>query len=351
MKIDAFDYELPDEKIAKYPPEDRGTTKLLVVDRNSGGIMHRSYSDIIDYLNPNDLLLLNDTKVIKARLLGTKETGGRVELFLTERHNDYSNLKTHKVLYKGRLKVGDIVTVGTFRIVVDAISDGTATVTTDVDLYDICEEYGEVPIPPYLHRNAEEIDISRYQTVFAEYSGSVAAPTASLNMTEELLSAIKQKGVSIEELTLHVGRGTFTPVRVENIEDHIMHEEYYEIPESTIAAIQTTKSRGYSITAVGTTVTRAVEHASRKILDFRLEIVDTIREKQDGVSGEADIFIYPGYEFAIVDHLLTNFHAPRSTVLLLTAAFTTPELLKQAYQEALENDYHFLSYGDSMLIL
>ena len=350
MNITEFDYTLPEENIAKVPPKKRGSTKLLVLNRKTGKIEHSRYYNLHKYLQPGDLVLLNDTKVLKARLLGTKQTGGKVELLILEKHKDN---KFSKVIYKGKLKQGDIVNLKTvssqptkYKITIEKLlENGIALISSNEDLEKIAQDIGTIPIPPYLHREATKEDEIRYQTVFAKILGSVAAPTASLNFTNELKEKLIAKGVEIKYITLHVGLGTFMPVRETNVEKHKMHQEYYEISSDVIKAIKKVKSsKNRRVIAVGTTVTRALEHASNKILNENLKEPSPIRD-------EADIFIYPGYEFKIADVLLTNFHAPRSTVLLLASAFAGKDLLFKAYQEALNNDYKFLSYGDSMLIL
>ena len=339
MKVSDFDYTLPEERIATYPPEERGSTRLIVLDRAAQSITHSAYAALHEQLRPGDLLVLNNSKVIRARLIARKPTGARIELMLLEKHEGVQNL----ALYRGRLRIGDRLLAHGAELVVEALpSDGIAQLScVTTSLAALFEAHGSVPIPPYLKRDAEELDRERYQTVFAELPGSVAAPTASLNLTDELLDKIRAKGVEVAHVTLHVGLGTFLPIRAESFEEHVMHREFYNIPASTARKIGDAKAADGRVVAVGTTVTRALEHAAPKLLDS-----DFTQE----VSGEADIFIYPGYTFKIIDALLTNFHAPRSTVLMLTAAFAGTELLKRAYQEALDNNYKFLSYGDSMFI-
>jgi len=277
--------------------------------------------------------------VIRARLIAHKPTGARIELMLLEKHEEAQNL----ALYRGRLRIGDRLLAHGVELSVEALpSDGIARLSCATgNLADLFDAHGSVPIPPYLKRDAEELDRERYQTVFAELPGSVAAPTASLNLTDELLDKINAKGVGIAHVTLHVGLGTFLPIRSERFEEHVMHREFYNIPQTAARKIGETKASGGRVVAAGTTVTRALEHAAPKLIEsgFTQE-----------VSSEADIFIYPGYEFRIIDALITNFHAPRSTVLMLTAAFAEKELLMRAYHEALDNGYRFLSYGDSMFI-
>ncbi len=339
MKVSDFDYTLPEERIAIFPPEERGSTRLVVLDRAAGTITHSAYASLYEWLRAGDLLVLNNSKVIRARLIARKPTGARIELMLLEKHEGEQNL----ALYRGRLRVGDRLLAHGAELTVEALpSDGIARLSCATgNLTDLFEAHGSVPIPPYLKRDAEELDRERYQTVFAELTGSVAAPTASLNLTDELLDKVRAKGVDIAHVTLHVGLGTFLPIRSETFEEHVMHREFYNIPKATARKIGAAKTSGGRVVAVGTTVTRALEHAAPKLFDggFSQE-----------VSGEADIFIYPGYIFRIIDALLTNFHAPRSTVLMLTAAFAGTELLQRAYQQALDNGYRFLSYGDSMFI-
>lgn len=314
---------------------------MLVLNRNTKDLEHRSYADITDYLQPGDVLVLNDTKVIKARLLAKNSKSQLRELLLLE---DHHTLDTHerKALYRGKLHEGELLMVGNKPIRVDEVIDGgIAKISSDIPLLSIAETTGAVPLPPYMHRDANKEDIERYQTVFAREPGSVAAPTASLNFTKKLEQTLRDKGVQIAYLTLHVGLGTFLPIRSDDIEAHDMHSEYFVISKETIEIIQSAKRNSGKIVALGTTVARTLEFAHHQILD----------EKPAHISGEADIFIYPGYAFKTLDGLLTNFHAPKSTVLMLAAAFAGWNTLLRAYEEAINKDYAFLSYGDSMLIL
>ncbi|NTU59078.1 MAG: tRNA preQ1(34) S-adenosylmethionine ribosyltransferase-isomerase QueA [Chlorobiaceae bacterium] len=340
MRVSDFDYVLPEDRIAYYPPTERGTTRLLVLDRAKGEIGHSTYASLDTRLQPGDLLVLNNSRVITARLMARKSTGARIELMLLEKHQGEQEL----ALYRGRLRKGDrLLTNGSELVVEELPDDGVARLSCSTgSVSALFGEHGAVPIPPYLKRDAEALDRERYQTVFAEPPGSVAAPTASLNITDDLLQRLRAKGVEIAQITLHVGLGTFLPIRSETFEEHVMHREFYRISAQTAMQISKAKEAGRRVVAVGTTVTRALEHASSRLVETGF---------QEEVSGEADIFIYPGYRFRIIDVLLTNFHAPRSTVLMLTAAFAGTELLQRAYQEALDNGYRFLSYGDSMLIL
>jgi S-adenosylmethionine:tRNA ribosyltransferase-isomerase len=345
MKLADYTYELPESAIALHPPDIRGASRLLVLSRSSGEIADDYYRNLADHLKSGDLLILNNTKVLPARLLARTEDGAERELLLLEQHGHKTDHHESLVMYRRKLRSGQMLMAGKATITIDEIfHNGTALVKSDTDLWELADEIGSVPLPPYMHRNEEPGDRERYQTVFAKEKGSVAAPTASLNLTEELLSGIKAKGVEIAELTLHVGLGTFMPIRVDDVTKHKMHQEYFEIPTSTIEAIKRTKEQGGRVIAVGTTVTRTLEYAADQISSFQGGTLETI-------SGEADIFIYPSYEFRVVDGLLTNFHAPQSTVLMMAAAFAGWDNLQNAYTHALKEKYTFLSYGDSMLIL
>ncbi len=337
MQLKDYDYELPEELIAQHPPKVRGTSRLLCLNRSSGQLQHKHYTDIMDFLEAGDVVVLNNTKVIKARLVALNMSGKERELLLIEKHGHDFGVHTHKVLYRGKIHDHEELKVHNYSLTVKEVLDGgLAIIESTEDLLDLSNKYGNVPLPPYMKRSATKEDIERYQTVFARDEGSVAAPTASLNFTEELEQKLRGKGVKIVYLTLHVGLGTFLPIRVDDVTKHKMHSEYFEIPKSTVEAIQNAKS----VLAVGTTVTRTLEYCADQILN----------EKPRNLSGEADIFIYPGYEFKVVTKLVTNFHAPRTTVLMLTAAFAGWNNLEKAYFEAINQKYAFLSYGDSMLI-
>jgi S-adenosylmethionine:tRNA ribosyltransferase-isomerase len=346
MKLSDYNYHLPKSLIADMPPTVRGSSRLLVLNRKSGTITDKKYSDIAEFLVPGDVLVLNDTKVIKARLTVVKSNGAKSELIILEKHSFdlFDQRKTwhhHRVMYRGKLNIGDKLRVESVEIVVTELQDGgLAIVQSDHDLLDVCEKYGEVPLPPYMHRRAMPIDEERYQTIWANEKGSVAAPTASLNMTDDIITTLLDKGVIVVYLTLHVGLGTFLPIRTEIIADHHMHQEYFQIPSQTVQIIQTAKSSGNRVIALGTTVARTLEYAH-----------ELINQKPIDVAGEADIFIYPGYKFQVIDGLITNYHAPKSTVLMLTAAFAGWDKLLPAYEQAVSQKYNFLSYGDSMLII
>ena len=342
MNLADFHYYIPERLIATEPPEQRGDARLLVLNRRTGAFADKHYADVVEYLQAGDVLVINDTKVIKARIIATKPSGGERELILVEKHGRTDDWHTHKVLYRRKLKVGDELFVNDNRLIMQEIlGDGLAVIQSSRDLLEIADEYGSVPLPPYMKRDATAADIERYQTVFAREQGSVAAPTASLNMTADTLAKLRDKGVIVTYATHHVGLGTLLPIRVDDVTEHKMHKEYFEVPAATIQAIRTAKASGHRVIALGTTVTRTLEYAHEQILAG--PVVD--------MSGEADIFMYPGYEFKTIDGLLTNFHMPESTVLMLTAAFTGWDKLKPAYLHAIEHGYRFFSYGDSMLIL
>lgn len=339
MLVSDYNYNLPEENIAVRPPKVRGTTRLLALNRKTGEITDSHYADLSDFINPGDLIILNDTRVMRSRVFTELPDGRARELVVLEKHDG----EIDHVMYRGKLHVGDKLTVKNVKddsktpdiiTVQEILGNGTATVTASRNLTDIVADYGNVPLPPYLHRDADDDDIKRYQTVWAKELGSAAAPTASLNMTKTLMQKLEDKGVQIKYLTLHVGLGTFLPIRSDNVEEHHMHSEWFHIPEDTLAAIEQTKKSGHRVIAVGTTVTRTLEYWA----------------KTGKTSGEDDIFIYPGFKFQAIDALVTNFHAPKSTVLMLTAAFAGWDHLKPAYEHAIKNGYKLLSYGDSMFI-
>ena len=335
-RLSDFDYHLPKELIAKYPVEPRDSCRLMVLDRKDGSIQHRIFRDIVDYLEEGDTLVLNDTKVIPARLKGKKKTGASIEVFLLRPLSDdvwealVKNLK--------RLKEGQEIIFGEdFRgELLEKEEDGKAKVRLiGNDINSLIKRYGHIPLPPYMEREDEEKDKNHYQTVFARKEGAVASPTAGLHFTQELLEKIKNMGVNVEFVTLHVGLGTFRPVTVEDFTKHRMHEEYYQIPDRTLEVIKQTKERGKNVVAVGTTVVRTLETYA-------------LTGKKEGFS---DIFIYPPYRFKMVDRLITNFHLPKSTLILLVSAFASREMILNAYNIAVKERYRFFSYGDAMLIL
>lgn len=342
MNTSDFHYDIPESLIADTPPAVRGNARLLHLDRKSGQIQDKNYADITTILQSGDVLIINDTKVIKARLMAQKTNGAMRELVLVEQHGRVDDWHRHKVVYRGRLRPGDTLHIGSHTVIVETIEgDGIATIKSQTNLLTIASEHGTVPLPPYMRREANARDIERYQTVWANHEGSVAAPTASLNMTAAMLETLSQNGVIVRYATLHVGLGTFLPIRVNDVTKHTMHKEYFEIPAKTVAAIQAAKKDGRRVIALGTTITRTLEYAHQSLR----------QEPPQELSGEADIFMYPGYVFRTIDGLITNFHAPESTVLMLTAAFAGWDKLQPAYQHAVAERYRFFSYGDSMIII
>ena len=336
MRVDEFDFHLPKELIAQKPAEPRDSARLMVLDRRTGKIEHRIFRDIVEYLNEGDLLVLNNTKVIPARLLGRKTTGAKVEVFLLEKIGE--GVWRCLVRPGSKLKVGSEVVFknGLTGKIIERLEDGTRLVEFSQKEDSEIFSAGEVPLPPYIENPS--VDPERYQTVYAKEEGAVAAPTAGLHFTKDLLKKIEDKGVRIAYVTLHVGLGTFRPVKVENVEDHEMEEEFFRVPRETVVLIRETKRAGKRVIAVGTTVVRTLETIAR------------LPEKEE-YSGKTDLFIYPPFEFKMVDSLITNFHLPRSTLLMLVSAFAGLDLIKKAYRIAVEERYRFFSFGDAMLIL
>ena len=342
MNLHDFYYDLPEELIAQDPLADRSSSKLMVLDKKTGRTEHRIFKDIIEYLNPGDCLVINDTKVIPARLIGEKEgTGAAIEVLLLKRKEDMAN--TWEVLVKPgkkarpgtRISFGDGKLVGE---VIDIVEEGDRLIQFSFDgiFEEILDELGQMPLPPYITHKLE--DKNRYQTVYAKHEGSAAAPTAGLHFTNELLAEIEAKGVKIARVTLHVGLGTFRPVKVENILEHHMHSEYYEVSEEAADTINSVRQSGGRIIAVGTTSTRTLE-----------SVADT-HGCIKPCRGWTDIFIYPGYEFKAIDCLITNFHLPESTLIMLVSALAGKDNVMAAYREAVENSYRFFSFGDAMFI-
>jgi len=340
MKTSDFDYELPEELIAQHPAAQRDHSRLLVMDKNTGAVEHRVFRDIVDYLHAGDVLVLNNTKVIPARIFGVKEGGtAKIEVLLLKRDDDLPNTWEVLVHPGKRAKVGTVIDFGEGRLKGEVIANTSAgrkvTFHFDGIFEEILEELGTMPLPPYIHEQLE--DQNRYQTVYAKVDGSAAAPTAGLHFTTELLETLRQNGIEIEEVLLHVGLGTFKPVSEEDIEDHEMHSEYYEISQETADRINKAKAEGRRIISVGTTSTRALESAAK---DGRLQ----------AGSGWTNIFIYPGYKWQIIDGLITNFHLPKSTLMMLVSALSTREHILAAYKEAVAQRYRFFSFGDAMFI-
>lgn len=340
MKTSDFDYELPEELIAQHPAAQRDHSRLLVMDKYTGAVEHRVFRDIVDYLHAGDVLVLNNTKVIPARIFGVKEGGtAKIEVLLLKRDDDLPNTWEVLVHPGKRAKVGTVIDFGEGRLKGEVIANTSAgrkvTFHFDGIFEEILEELGTMPLPPYIHEQLE--DQNRYQTVYAKVDGSAAAPTAGLHFTTELLETLRQNGIEIEEVLLHVGLGTFKPVSEEDIEDHEMHSEYYEISQETADRINKAKAEGRRIISVGTTSTRALESAAK---DSRLQ----------AGSGWTNIFIYPGYKWQIIDGLITNFHLPKSTLMMLVSALSTREHIHAAYKEAVAQRYRFFSFGDAMFI-
>jgi len=338
MKTQDFDFYLPSELIAQHPTQERTASRMLYLQGNSGQLTDQLFLDFPSHCNAGDLLIFNDTRVIKARLFGQKESGGNVEV-LIERvihsHLAYAHVRASRSPKIGsQMRLSDA-----FDVIVSARHDDLFELQFlgETSIFDLLEQYGSLPLPPYITHAATNDDEERYQTVFAKNLGAVAAPTAGLHFNETLLDSLKQKGVHIAYVTLHVGAGTFQPVRVDNISEHKMHSELYSIPPETAELIQRTKAQGKRVTAIGTTVLRALESAAQH------------SELKAG-DGETDIFITPGYQFKVVDRLFTNFHLPKSTLLMLVSAFAGVENIKKAYAHAVAQKYRFFSYGDAMLL-
>ena len=334
MRVEEFDYELPEELIAKYPAVPRHSARLMILDRSSQSIKHDTFWNLPDYLEEGDLLVFNDTKVIPARLYGRKPTGGKVEVVLT----DYIKPDLWKALVGGKkIRKGLKVEIAPdFEVeILEHIEEGKFLVRLiGENPLKLIDRYGHIPIPPYLKREEEEIDRRYYQTVFAREEGAVAAPTASLHFSEELLKKLEEKGIERTFITLHVSYGTFKPVKTEKVEEHRVDPEYVKVSEEAVERIIETKEKGRRVIAVGTTVVRALETKPFKSYE-----------------GWTDLYIYPGFEFRVIDALITNFHLPRSSLLFLVCAFGGKDFVLKAYREAVLKRYRFYSYGDGMLIL
>ena len=340
MKVSDFDYPLDESLIAQTPILKRDESRLMVLNRKTGEIEHKKFYDIIDYLNPGDALVLNDTKVIPARLIGEKEeTKATIEVLLLKDLGDDTWITLAKPAK--RIKLGTIVSFGGGLLKAKCIKiedDGIRHFKLIYEgiLLEILDKLGSMPLPPYIHEKLADKD--RYQTVYAKNIGSAAAPTAGLHFTKELLQKIEDKGVKVLFITLHVGLGTFRPVMVEDIKDHEMHSEYYSMSESVANALNETRKNGHKIIAVGTTSTRTLETIASKYQEFKAS------------SGTTNIFIYPGYDFKGIDALITNFHLPKSTLVMLVSAFSKKEYILNAYKIAQEEKYRFFSFGDAMFI-
>lgn len=340
MNVKDYDYDLPEELIAQDPLEDRSSSRLMVLDRQTGDVEHRHFTDILEYLHPGDCLVINNTKVIPARLFGVKEdTQAKIEVLLLKRkENDIweTLVKPGKKAKPGtKLVFGDGLLTAE---VVDVVEEGNRLIQFHYDgiFEEILDQLGQMPLPPYITHQLK--DKNRYQTVYAKYDGSAAAPTAGLHFTKELLQKVKDMGVDIAEVTLHVGLGTFRPVKVENVLDHHMHSEFYMVSQDAADKINRAKESGHRVIAVGTTSTRTLEAAA----DENGRLHET--------SGWTEIFIYPGYQFKVIDALITNFHLPQSTLVMLVSALAGREHVLHAYEIAVKERYRFFSFGDAMFI-
>lgn len=346
MRVEDYDYDLPEELIAQDPLLKRDESRLMVLGKESGEVTHRHFYDIKEYLRPGDCLVINNTKVIPARLYGVKaDTGAAVEVLLLKRHE--GDVWETLVRPGKKCRVGAKLSFGDGRLtaeVVDIIEEGNRMIKFSYDgiFEEVLDSLGEMPLPPYITHKLE--DKNRYQTVYAKYEGSAAAPTAGLHFTKELLEEIKAMGVDIAEVTLHVGLGTFRPVKVENILEHHMHSEYYEVSKEACDIINATKKRGGRVISVGTTSTRTLESAAESKIDGKQSLLMP-------KSGDTEIFIYPGYDFKVIDGLITNFHLPQSTLIMLVSALAGREHVLSAYAQAVEERYRFFSFGDAMLII
>lgn len=346
MQLSDFNYQLPEELIAHFPAEKRSQSRLLCLDASTGKIEHRKFNQFLDYVNEKDLLVFNNTRVIPARLYGRKESGGKVEILIERVMKDNCVLaqiraskspKPGGLIFFGEHEAGDSSESARAEIV--EVEDGFYTMqfAGDIDLQNLLSQHGHMPLPPYIKREDQVLDAERYQTVYAEKDGAVAAPTAGLHFDQEMFEAMQERGIDSAFLTLHVGAGTFQPVRVDNILEHRMHKELIEVTDSVCDKVNACKERGGRVIAIGTTTVRSLESAA-------------VNKKLQPFHGETDIFIYPGYEFQIVDAMITNFHLPESTLLMLVSAFSEKDMLLGAYKDAIRQGYRFFSYGDAMFI-
>ncbi|WP_321409638.1 tRNA preQ1(34) S-adenosylmethionine ribosyltransferase-isomerase QueA [Tolumonas auensis] len=343
MLVSDFQFDLPDELIARYPMPERSASRLLMLDGNSGETRHGQFRDVLDLLQPGDLLVFNNTRVIPARMFGQKASGGKLEI-LVERILDDHSVLAHVRASKAPKPGTQILLDNGFSAKMVARHDTLFELhfAGDLPVLDILNQIGHMPLPPYIDRPDENSDKERYQTVYNQRPGAVAAPTAGLHFDEPLLAALREKGVDFAYVTLHVGAGTFQPVRVERLEDHQMHSEYAEVPAEVIAKINATRERGGRVVAVGTTSVRSLETAAQASLKAGKPLSPFF--------GDTSIFIFPGYQYQLVDVLITNFHLPGSTLIMLVSAFAGYEHVMQAYQEAITSGYRFFSYGDAMFI-
>ena len=338
MKKSDFSYDLPEHLIAQKPLAERVSSRLLCMNKSTGVLSDKQFVDIVDLINANDLLVLNNTKVIPARLYGKKQTGGKVEI-LIERVLDEHHALAHIRSSKSPKADSIIALDNGFSLTVTGRDDDLFCVefTGENTFFDLLDQIGHIPLPPYITRDDDAEDLTRYQTVFAKESGAVAAPTAGLHFDQATIDTLEAKGVAKTFVTLHVGSGTFRPVRVDDLSEHVMHKEYYSVSQHTVDLVQQTRDKGGRVIAIGTTAVRALESAARA------------GQLQAGF-GDTDLFITPGYQFKSVDAMLTNFHLPESTLLMLISAFAGYDHVKQAYQHAINKSYRFFSYGDAMFL-
>ncbi|HUL20801.1 MAG TPA: tRNA preQ1(34) S-adenosylmethionine ribosyltransferase-isomerase QueA [Thermodesulfobacteriota bacterium] len=342
MKIDEFDYYLPASLIAQYPSSQRGDTSLMILHRRTRAIEHRAFQNLMEYLNSGDLIVMNNTRVLPARLIGKKESGGKIEVLLIPPWKEANG--EWKALTKGSAKLKRKIRIQFDQGIegeIDEVKQGRGSIhfACPGGPNEVLRRIGHIPLPPYIKRGDELLDRERYQTVFAEREGSIAAPTAGLHFTNDMLRLLAERGVRTATITLHVGIGTFAPVKAEQVEDHVMEPEWFEISEETARIINDTKARRGKVIAVGTTTTRALE----SFADGKEEVAPA--------RGTTSLFIYPPYRFRVIDALVTNFHLPKSTLIMLVSAFAGKDFLSKAYQEAINRKYQFYSYGDAMLII
>lgn len=340
MRVTDFSFDLPDELIARYPMAQRTASRLLTLDGNTGTLADKQFTDLLEMINPGDLMVFNNTRVIPARLFGQKASGGKLEI-LVERMLDDKRILAHVRSSKSP-KVDSIIHLdGGYEMKMAARHDALfeLELLSDLTILEVLEAVGHMPLPPYIDRPDEDADKERYQTVYNQNPGAVAAPTAGLHFDDVMLEALKAKGVSIAFVTLHVGAGTFQPVRVDNVLEHKMHSEWANVPQDVVDLIAQTKAAGKRVVAVGTTSVRSLESAAR-----------ASEGELKAFSGDTDIFIYPGYQFQIVDAMITNFHLPESTLIMLVSAFAGFDHVMAAYQHAITQKYRFFSYGDAMFV-
>ncbi|WP_417699308.1 tRNA preQ1(34) S-adenosylmethionine ribosyltransferase-isomerase QueA [Pseudoalteromonas lipolytica] len=340
MRVADFSFDLPDELIARFPKADRTSSRLLTLDGPTGQVEHKVFSDILSLVNENDLLVFNNTKVIPARMFGQKESGGKLEV-LVERVLDEHRVLAHVRASKSPKPGSKIILEGKAEATMVARHGELFELefAKDENVLDILNDIGHMPLPPYIDRPDNEADRERYQTVYGEKPGAVAAPTAGLHFDDKLMAALKDKGINMAFVTLHVGAGTFQPVRVDSVDEHVMHSEYIEVPDEVVKAVAETRAKGGRVVAVGTTSVRSLESAAK-----------VHGGKLDTYFGDTDIFIYPGYQFNVVDAMVTNFHLPESTLIMLVSAFAGQENIMGAYHTAIEQQYRFFSYGDAMFL-